>query len=236
MPVKLPLLMILAGILLLAPCQTARADVTARDIESGLRKNLVHPYLYFTGEEKTALLERTKTDSRCGDYLNQLLAESKRLLYTPVDAVAPPRSQNPRFEASYEYEDFLSKNTARAWTLALAYQMTGEKQYAEKAFEFANAVCDQPTWVHSAHEFPVIYDRVWPWGSKDDQVVFCYAQWTDHMVFQLAGVYDWLYPALEKRQRDRIRAHFWRKPFSGCAAITITTGGPLPIAATGAPF
>lgn len=211
LPTRHTVLTILAGILLFALDQSARADVTAQDIAAGLRTNLVHPYLYFTAEEKAALLERTKTDSRCGDYLKQLLAESNRLLYTPVEIQAPPRTKDPRYDPSDEFENYLTDNTERAWTLALAYQMTGEKKYAEKAFAFADVVCDQPTWVHGAHEFPVIYDRVWPWGAKDDQVVFSYAQWTDHMVFQLAAVYDWLYPALEKRQRDRIRGALLEK-------------------------
>ncbi|MCK4827732.1 heparinase II/III family protein, partial [bacterium] len=90
--------------------------------------------------------------------------------------------------------------------LAFAYQITGEEEYAYKAFEFAVVVCDQPTWVHGAHKFNIIYDRVWPWGARDNQVAFGYSQWMDHIVFKIAAIYDWLYPALQKRQRDHIRS------------------------------
>jgi hypothetical protein len=199
-------------VLILAPAAGISGQTTARDIEAALdRTALVHPYVYFNAKEKASLLERAKTDPVCGDYLTQLLAESNRLLFTPVETTAPARSKQPRYDAAYENENWLSENTSRAYTLALAYQMTGERRYAEKAFAFADAVCGQPTWVHGAHEFPVIYDRVWPWGAKDDQVVFSYAQWTDHLVVQLAAVYDWLYPALGKRERDRIRGALLEK-------------------------
>ncbi|MDP2982430.1 MAG: heparinase II/III family protein [Candidatus Latescibacter sp.] len=202
-------LIFILSLLILSP--SIYSDVTSRDIEKGLLKDLRHPYVYFSVEERDALKERVKTDPLCSDFMQRLTAEANRLLYTPVSAAAPERSKNPRFEASYVFEQYLTDNTNLAYTLALVYQMTGEKKYAEKAFEFIDAVCDQPTWVHGAHEFPVIYDRVWPWGARDDQVVFSYAQWTDHLVFDIAAVYDWLYPALEKRQRDRIRGALLEK-------------------------
>jgi hypothetical protein len=187
------------------------AEMTNQEIEKGLKKDLRHPYLYFTSEERDVLREKVKSDPVCSDFMARLAAEANRLLFTPVPPTPPARSKNPRFEASWEYEQFLLDNTSSAYTLSLVYQMTGEKKYAEKAFEFIDAVCDQPTWVHSAHEFPVIYDRVWPWGAKDDQVVFSYAQWTDTLVFDIAAVYDWLYPALDKKQRDRIRGALLEK-------------------------
>jgi len=42
-------------------------------------------------------------------------------------------------------------------------------------------------------------------------VVFSYAQWSDHIVYRLAAIYDWLYTALDKRQRDRIRGALLEK-------------------------
>mgnify|MGYP000096829677 CR=1 FL=1 len=49
--------------------------------------------------------------------------------------------------------------------------------------------------------FSTIYDRVWPWGAKDDQCVFGYCEVTHNYAFGMAAVYDWLYPALTKRER-----------------------------------
>jgi len=200
--------------LLLAFCLSSSVystDLTPEDISRALTTNLRHPYLSFTEREKPAILERIAGDPDCRDIMQMQLAEANRLLYTPVEQTAPPRVRDARYNASYEYEGFIDRNAANAYLLAFVYQMTGEEKYARKAFEFADVVCDQPTWVHGAHEFPEIYDRVWPWGAKDDQVVFSYAQHTDYALFNLAAAYDWLYPALDKRQRDRIRGAILEK-------------------------
>ena len=188
------------------------ADVTKTDIDMAIDTGkLTHPYLYFSDNEKPRLLERIANDSDCTDIMERMLAEANRLVYTPVDYSVPEKPEAPAFENSWEIEGYMMTNAERAFTLAFVYQITGDEKYAQKAFEFADVVCDQPTWVHDYHEFPIFYTRVWPWGARDDQVVFSYAQWSDHIVFRLAAVYDWLYTALEKRQRDRIRGALLEK-------------------------
>ncbi|MHB9027170.1 MAG: heparinase II/III domain-containing protein [Candidatus Latescibacterota bacterium] len=197
--------------LIFASAAAAFPDVTSRDIEAAIdRAALRHPYLSFSESEKPALHERIRTDPACRDIADRLLAEANRLLYTPVDP-APQKPKNVMWENTWPVESWIFTQADRAHTLAFVYQLTGERKYAEKAFEFADAVCDLPTWVHGYHEFPIFYNRVWPWGAKDDQVVFGYAQWSDHIVFRLAASYDWLYPALEDRQRDRIRGALLEK-------------------------
>ncbi|MBT4482419.1 MAG: hypothetical protein HOC71_01935 [Candidatus Latescibacteria bacterium] len=191
---------------------SSSADVTKKDIDKALDTNkLTHPYLYFSEEEKPALLERIANDPDCSDIMKRLLAEANRLLYTPIDYSAPEKPKAPAFENNWGIEGYIYTNADRAFTLAFVYQMTGDEKYAQKAFKFADVVCDQPTWVHDYHEFPIFYTRVWPLGAKDDQVVFSYAQWSDHIVFRLAAAYDWLYTALNKRQRDRIRGALLEK-------------------------
>lgn len=186
-------------------------DLAASDIENAIAKPLVHPYVFFSAEDKSAILARIENDPVFGDIFRRQLAEANRLIHSPVDREAPKRYTNARFEGVYANEAFLASNSGAAYTLAFCYQMTGDERYAAKAFEFADVVCDQPTWVHSVHEFPDIYDRVWPWGARDDQPAFSYSQHIDHYVFQLAAVYDWLYPALDRRQRDRIRGALLEK-------------------------
>lgn len=187
------------------------ADLTKEDVQKALSKPLTHPYLFFTEADKSSILERLMSDAEFGDIFRREQAEASRLLYTPIDRNAPKRYTNARFEGTYEYESFIMRNVEAAYRLAFVYQMTGDRRYADKAFEFADVVCDQPTWIHSAHEFPDIYDRVWPWGVDDDQPAFGFSQHADHYVFRLAAVYDWLYPALDKRSRDRIRGALLEK-------------------------
>ncbi len=83
--------------------------------------------------------------------------------------------------------------------------MTGEQKYADKAFEFADAFCDLTTWTQRAHEFPIIYSRIMPWNVPDDQVNFNFDHYNGDAGRMMAAVYDWLYPALNEAQRDRIR-------------------------------
>ena len=190
---------------------TVSADVSAVDITNALNKNLNHPYLYFTDEEKPSLIERTKNDRECKDLLQRMTAECNRLLYTPVEKLPPPKELNPDYEESDELLSYLRSNIHHAHLLAFLYQMTGEERYASKSFEFADVVCDLPTWVGRRHEFPIIYDRVWPWNVPDDQPAFGYDIETADTAWRLAAVYDWLYPALNKRQRDRIRGALLEK-------------------------
>ena len=199
-------------VMLICALPSAWGDVTKDDVDGAIGiKNLKHPYLYFNSADIPAMRERAKNDHACGAILARTLAEANRLLYTPADYTAPPRPVDQVWDNTWKTESFILDNAERAYTLAFAYQATGDEKYAQKAFAFIDVVCDQPTWVHGYHEFPVFYDRVWPWGAKDDQVVFGYAQWSDHVVFRTAAVYDWLYPALSKRERDRIRGALLEK-------------------------
>jgi hypothetical protein len=199
-------------VLLTAASLPVYGDAAKDDIDRAIDMGkLHHPYLYFDESDLAAMKERAKADPAFGDILARTIAEAHRLLYTPADPTAPPRPRDQVWDNTWKTESFILDNADKAYTLAFAYQATGDPKFAKKAFEFADVVCDQPTWVHGYHEFPVFYDRVWPWGAKDDEVVFSYAQWSDHVVFRMAVAYDWLYPALSKRERDRIRGALLEK-------------------------
>jgi len=187
------------------------AEVTPEDIKTALPEKLEHPYLFFTDAEKSALLDRIENDAESGDIFVQLLAEANRLMFTPVVSHIPLEGKNTRYYSDGKFEKFYYNY--RNWVLKLAfvYQMTGDKKYAMKAYEFADILCDLQTWVIRAHQFPVIYSRVMPWNVDDDQTVFSYDIRVGSMARILGTVYDWIYPALEKRQRDRIRGALLEK-------------------------
>ena len=189
-----------------------KAQVTQQEIERAIDKTgLTHPYLYFSEKDKPEILERVNNDLKLKKVLDNQIASAENALNETVDPVIPPRQMRPRYDDNYSFDRYIGSNTGKAFNLALVYQMTGDEKYAKKAFEFIKVVCDMPTWIHIVHEFDTIYDRVWPWGVKDDQVVFSYSQHTDHAVFQIAAIYDWLYPTLTQRQRDRIRGALLEK-------------------------
>ncbi len=208
MNVKQLLLTIMA---LLVAVSAVSADISKDDLDKIIDKgSLQHPYLYFSEKDKPAILERIKNDPESGDIMARLLAEANRLLYTPVAREIPVQGRNTRADwtendRNNEYESFYYDNRNSAFTLAFVYQMTGDKRYAEKAYEFAWAFCDLPSWTQRAHEFPIIYSRIMPYNVNDDQVNFNFDHINGDSARMMAAVYDWLYPALDMGQRDRIR-------------------------------
>jgi hypothetical protein len=198
---------VIAAILMIGATVVAN-EITADDVRSALPENLTHPYLFFTDADKPSLREKIKTDPASRDVFARMLAESNRLLYTPVtDVPFQPLDRGPQLydnTDSSEYRTFTGYSRS-AYTLAFVYQMTGEEKYARKGFEFARAVCDMPNWVFRAHQFPIVYGRVMPWNVPDDQVVFTYEIKTSDIANEIAAVYDWLYPALDTAERDWIR-------------------------------
>ncbi len=186
--------------------QINKADIDkAIDIES-----LQHPYLYFNEEEKSELIQRIVSDPESQYIFERLKAQCNMYIHMPVDYNIPVQGKNTRADWSEKdrdelYENYYRSNQSKAFELAFVYQMTGEQKYADKAFEFADAFCDLTTWTVRAHEFPIIYSRIMPWNVPDDQVNFNFDHRNGDAGRIMAGVYDWLYPALNEAQRDRIR-------------------------------
>ncbi|MCE5249462.1 heparinase II/III family protein [bacterium] len=201
----------LIGLFLLLSASQVLADLTQADIDSAINKSsLKHPYLYFNDGDKPVMLERIKSDPECRDIVARLLAEANRLLSTPVDYNIPIQGKNTRagwseYDKDGKYASYYYAARSNAFDLAFAYQITGDEKYARKAFEFADAFCDLTTWTQRPHEFPVIYSRIMPWNVPDDQVNFSFDHINGDSGRIMAAVYDWLYPALDEAQRDRIR-------------------------------
>ena len=151
-------------------------DVTKTDIDNTIDKSkLKHPYLYFSDEDKPAMLKLIKSDPESRNIMNQLLVKANMLINMPVERTIPIQGRNTRagwteYDRDGKYEEFYTSNQENAFTLAFVYQMTGDQKYADKAFEFADAFCDLPSWTRRAHEFPIIYSRIMPWNVPDDQV------------------------------------------------------------------
>ena len=193
------------------------AQVSKNDIDKAIDiSSLEHPYLYFTEQEKPKLIERIKTDTESKYIFLKLKAEANMWLEMPVDRNIPIQGKNTRagwteYDLDGKYSRYYRLNRDNAYHLAFLYQMTGEQKYADKAFEFADAFCDLTTWTQRAHEFPIIYSRIMPWNVPDDQVNFNFDHYNGDAGRMMAAVYDWLYPALNQAQRDRIRGALLEK-------------------------
>lgn len=195
----------------------AYSQLSKDDIDKAIDlSSLKHPYLYFTDAEKPALWERIKNDHESGDIFHQLEAQAKMWLSVPVDRNIPIQGKNTRagwseYDLDGKYSRYYFGTQYAAFHLAFLYQMTGEQKYADKAFEFADAFCDLTTWTQRAHEFPIIYTRIMPWNVPDDQVNFNFDHYNGDAGRMMAAVYDWLYPALDQAERDRIRGALLEK-------------------------
>ncbi len=190
-----------------------QAQVTTEDISRAIpARSLTHPYLFFTEEEKPAIQSRIKYDPASGKVMAGLLAQGFRYVRMPFLSRPATELEHPRFDREgNEAREYMSMIVDGMMTCAFLYQMTGEEQYARRGAEFAMAVCDLPEWVGGAHRFDIIYPRVWPWNVPDDQVVFSFDISAAGKASSLATAYDWLYPALTKHQRDKIRGALLEK-------------------------
>lgn len=197
---------------IVVPFACLNAQVTKQHINEALPVELKHPYLFFNEQGKKDILARIGKDPESKKIYDRLVVEANRMMYAPIEAF-PPQTEHPRYDSDGKFDQQIGTYAYSADALAFLYQLTGEKAYAQKAFEFANALAGLPSWMISAHQFPVIYDRVWPWNAllRDDQVVFSYDIQSSIIGVDMALVYDWCYDAFNKRQRDRIRNALYEK-------------------------
>jgi hypothetical protein len=191
---------------LLILASSISAQVTTADMERAIDKSkLKHPYLYFSEADKPAMLERIKNDPESRAIFERLKKRADDMLDDVVEMEIPNEKKHPRYWTDGVHDRLVGAARNGVHTLSFVYQMTGDVKYAQKAYEFADALCDMRLWLYRAHEFPIIYSRVWPWGVADDQTVFNFDIRTGDVASEMAAAYDWLYPALTKAQRDRIR-------------------------------
>jgi hypothetical protein len=195
----------------------AQPDFVAETKDISKEKR-THPYLLFDAADKQAMLNRIKTSQVDAELFEKIRWEGSRYLNAPMDMKIPEKNVHTRFYGVDEYRKYMNWNVEGALTLAFLYQMTGDKTYAEKALEYAEKICYLDSWINRAHYFEIIYSRVWPYNVKDDQVVFSFDITSSQYTRGLSIVYDWLYPAMTRYQRDRIRGALLEK------AITLVRG------------
>ncbi|MDR1624029.1 MAG: heparinase II/III-family protein [Tannerellaceae bacterium] len=164
-----------------------------------------HPYLLFDNRSKQAMLDRVKNDPEYAQIMDLLLQQGRRIMLNTAEPQKVFNDPASRYYQLPSWESYMGFYLGGAQLLAFLYQMTDDEAYAQKAFRYADKLCELEGWVAGAHRFDVIYPRVWPYGAGDDEVVFSFDISTGDCALGLALVYDWIYPAINKAQRDRIR-------------------------------
>jgi hypothetical protein len=166
---------------------------------------LEHPYLLFDNRSKQSILDRVKNDPEYAQIMDLLLQQGRRIMLNTTEPQKVFNDPASRYYQLPSWESYVSFYLSGAQALAFLYQMTDDESYAQKAFRYADKLCELEGWAAGAHRFDIIYPRVWPYGAKDDEVVFSFDITTGDCALGLALVYDWIYPAMNKAQRDRIR-------------------------------
>jgi hypothetical protein len=164
-----------------------------------------HPYLLFDSHSRQAILDRVKNEPEYAQIMDLLLQQGRRIMLNTTEPQKVFNDPASRYYQLPSWESYVSFYLGGAQLLAFLYQMTGDESYAQKAFRYADKLCELEGWAAGAHRFDIIYPRVWPSGAKDDEVVFSFDISTGDCALGLALVYDWIYPVMNKAQRDRIR-------------------------------
>jgi hypothetical protein len=171
-----------------------------------LNRKPEHPYLLFDNRSKQTMLDRVKNEPEYAQIMDLLLQQGRRIMLNTTEPQKVFNDPASRYYQLPSWESYVSFYLSGAQLLAFLYQMTGDEAYAQKAFRYADKLCELEGWTAGAHRFDIIYPRVWPYGAKDDEVVFTFDISTGDCALGLALVYDWIYPVMNKAQRDRIRS------------------------------
>jgi len=197
----------------LSPLQHMNAFLTferpsAKEIEAAFNKTTnngeMHPRLMGTKEDFDRVKLQAKSDPELAGIINQLIAQADaKMSNAPV---------------TYYYNDsYRTLNTAFQFTrqmeqFGLAYQLTGDKKYVDRAWLDIKSVCSFPD-LNEAH------------------VIDC-----GTYLSGLALAYDWMYHGLTKEQRDIMaeatmsmgievmdRAFYMGLPSAAVGSLTVDT-------------
>ena len=154
--------------------------VTAQQVRARLAALPHHPRLFITG---TNALARFRSGDGLCDEQRFLVARVRQAAEDVMSSKAPPRRQTGRrLSTGHTF-------TARTMALASAWQIFGERRYADRCREEMLAACEWSDWV------PTHYLGV------------------AEMLLGLAIGYDWCYDALSPADRATIRAAMKDKGF-----------------------
>ena len=143
----------------------------------------LHPRLYLTDERLVALRQAIQTTHASIWSEVRALADEAVLEGPPAYVATDPYRDD---------EQLWQRRVGNALPyLALAYRLTGQKQYLEAVREWADACCGYPTWGT---------------GSLDGMDLAA-----GHQLFGLALAYDWCHYDLDKATLGRIRETMLRR-------------------------
>ena len=156
-------LKILFGVLLICWVTPSFAARDYTSISQGiLERKLEHPYLVFDNQSKQEMLDRIAADPAEAQIFDLLQQQGRRLLLTTVEPEPFLDNDANVYNETFDFENFVGYYREGAKLLAFLYQMTGDEAYAQKAFHYADRLCEMTYWVLGLHRYKVIHKRVCP--------------------------------------------------------------------------
>ena len=178
---------LLCAIFLTGSAMSALAQSAGRkaDADLNMQWNMSRPRLFFTSEKLERLRERIGKEPTFNEAWNALLRRADRLL--DQELVSKEYAEGGTGQHG-NYNRPSSQISDMAGTLGLAYQMTGEKRYAEKLRHALIHFAGLSRWAGDANHDP-------PWHSELNTARFCYGY---------AVGYDSIYDFLSSDERKTI--------------------------------
>jgi hypothetical protein len=168
-----------------SPHDSQTIDKTKNAPVSGPQWKTTHPRLFFTTEKIERLRKRIEHGEHFSQAWDKLLQRANRLVETKLvskEYAEGGSGQHGNYGRPSQQIGYM------AGTLGLAYQMTGEKQYAEKLRDALIHYGHLTRWAGDAHRDP-------PWHSELNTARFCYGY---------AVGYDNIYDFLSDNERKTI--------------------------------
>lgn len=177
--------LLLASILSIALCGNSQAATGGKSPAGPNRNWAAHPRLYYTPGRLKALKARIATDSTIKEVWEDLIRKADRLV--DEELVSKEYAESGQGQHG-NYGRPSSQIATIGTTLALAYQMTAKKQYAEKLRQAMLHFGQLNRWAGDAKRDP-------PWHSELNTARFC---------FGYAVGYDSIYDYLSQADRETI--------------------------------
>ena len=157
-----------------------------------------HPRIQITSEDVKSIKEGIKTNDLMASWYRQLISAADNLVKTKTDPLIYELDTTGvrLLQVSREMLNHM-------YTLGMAYQLTGDQKYVDRAWVDLNAVCNFKDW-HPIHDLDPA-----------------------EMVTAVSIGYDWMYNALTVEQRQVIEAAVYKLAFYDAVKGYSTTGSLL---------
>lgn len=160
--------------------------------------NFEHPRLYARSADFVTLRQKVVSDPIMASWYTKFLATADR--YVNIDIVPPSYRQKNLtiIQNSYLNSEYTRPFSEKILTLSLAYQITGQQKYADRAYREMDSLNIIPDWTSTKYGYELN---------------------TADIMWGFAVAYDWCYAAFTPAQRTILKANMVNKGINKLLAM-----------------